>query len=43
MLLKTGLFAGLLKVLVVAKKFIIVGVLALAAGIKAWFPRKKSA
>jgi uncharacterized membrane-anchored protein len=41
-LLKTGVFAGLLKILIAAKKFLILGVLALGAGIKAWFSRKRS-
>jgi uncharacterized membrane-anchored protein len=41
-LLKTGILAGLLKFLLVAKKFLIVGVVALGAGIKAWFSRKKA-
>ncbi len=42
-LLKTGILAGLLKVLLAAKKFLIIGVVALGAGIKAWFSRKKDA
>jgi len=41
-LLKTGIFAGLLKLLLVGKKFLIVGALAIGAGLKAWFSRKKA-
>jgi uncharacterized membrane-anchored protein len=41
-LLKTGVLAGLLKILVAAKKFVILGLVALAAGIKAWVSRRKN-
>jgi len=42
MLVKAGFFAAALKLLVAAKKFLIIGALAVGAGIKAWFSRRKS-